>query len=287
MPLGTLDRTPPPFFRQGPSALSKLLVFGTLAVLLMLADGRWRWTPPLRAAIAVALQPLQWLTQQPLQAFQWSGQYLRDIEDTQQALQAARAELVRQAQRSAQVEHLTLENQTLRELLGMRQSLARTTQGATVVYEMADPYTRKVVIDQGQLQGVQAGSAVLDGFGVLGQVTRVYPHQSEVTLLTDDAHSIAVLNTRTGQRSLAQGLPRRGADRLELRYVSIEADTEVGDLLTTSGLDGIYPPGLPVAQITDVTRPASGFARITAQPAARLDSVRLVLLVSPAKGPAP
>jgi rod shape-determining protein MreC len=284
MPLGTLDRTPPPFFRQGPSALSKLLVFGSLAILLMLADGRWHWAPPLRSAIAVVLQPMQWLAQQPLQAVHWVGQYLQGIDTTQQALQAARAELVRQAQRSAQVEHLGLENQTLRELLGMRQGLDRATLGATVVYEMADPYSRKVVIDQGQLQGVQAGAAVLDGFGVLGQVTRVYPHQAEVTLLTDDGHSIAVLNARTGQRSLAQGMPRRGADRLELRYVSVEADAEAGDLLTTSGLDGIYPPGLPVAVIRDVTRPASGFARITADPVARLDSVRLVLLVLPAKG---
>jgi rod shape-determining protein MreC len=283
MPLGTLDRTPPPFFRQGPSALSKLLVLGTLAVLLMMADDRWRWAPPLRAAIAVVLQPMQWLTQQPLHVVRWAGQYLQDIDATQQALLAARTELVRQSQRSAQVEHLALENQTLRELIGMQQGLARDTQGATVVYEMADPYSRKVVIDRGQVHGVQAGSAVLDGFGVVGQVTRVYLHQSEVTLLTDDGHSIAVLNTRTGQRSLAQGLPQRGADRLELRFVSAEADAEVGDLLTTSGLDGVYPPGLPVARISEVTRPGSGFARIASAPVARLDSVRLVLLVLPAK----
>jgi rod shape-determining protein MreC len=133
------------------------------------------------------------------------------------------------------------------------------------------------------MHGTQIGSAVVDGFGVIGQVTRTYPYQSEVTLLTDDAHAIAVLNTRTGRRSLAQGVPRRGHDKLELRYVSAEADTQIGDLLTTSGLDGIYPPGLPVAKVIEVIRPGSGFARISAQPVAQLDSVRLVLVVFPAE----
>ncbi len=286
MPLGTLDRSPPPFFRQGPSALSKLLVFGALAVLLMVADGRWQWAPPLRAGIAVVLQPLQWLAQQPLQGAAWVQHYLQDLERSRQALQAAEARLVQQGIRSAQVELLRLENQRLRDLLGMQQTLPSKTVGAQVVHEMADPYSRKVLVDRGQMHGVQAGAAVLDSLGVRGQVTRVDPQQSEVTLITDDGHAIAVLNTRTGKRSLAQGVPRRGEDHLELRYVSTEADTLPGDLLTTSGLDAVYPAGLPVAKVTEVARPVSGFARIAAQPVARLDSARLVLLVLP-QGAAP
>ena len=285
MPLGTLDRTPPPFFRQGPSALSKLLVFGALAVLLMVADGRWQWAPPLRAGIATVLQPLQWLAQQPLQGLAWLNSYLQGLEASKAALEATRRQMVEQGLRSNQVEHLTLENQTLRELLGMQQGLARQTMGAQVVYEMADPYSRKVLINRGQTHGVQAGSAVLDGLGVLGQVTRVYAGQAEVTLITDDGHAIAVLNARTGQRSLAHGVPRRGNDQLELRYVSAQADTLPGDLLTTSGLDATYPAGLPVARVTTVAKPASGFARIAAQPVARVDSARLVLVVLPEAAP--
>lgn len=281
MPLGTLDRTPPPFFRQGPSALSKLVVFGALAVLLMVADGRWQWAPPLRAGIAAVLQPLQWLTQQPLQGVAWLNTYLQGLEASRQALEDTRALMVQQSLRSSQVEHLRLENQNLRDLLGMQQTLPRKTLGASVVYEMADPYSRKLLVDRGQAHGVQAGAAVLDSLGVLGQVTRVYPRQSEVTLITDDKQAIAVLNTRTGQRSLAHGAPQRGQDQLELRYVSAEADTLAGDLLTTSGLDAVYPAGLPVARVTAVARPMSGFARIAAQPVARVDSARLVLLVLP------
>lgn len=283
MPLGTLDRTPPPFFRQGPSALSKLLVLGGLAVLLMVADGRWQWAPPLRAGIAVVLQPLQWLAMQPVQGLAWLNRYLQGLEASQQSLQEARTQLVQQGLRSAQVEHLALENQTLRNLLDMQQTLPRQTLGAEVVYEMADPYSRKLLVNRGQVHGVQTGSAVLDALGVLGQVTRVYPQQAEVTLITDDGHAMAVLNARTGQRSLAHGAPRRGDDQLELRYVSAEADMVPGDLLTTSGLDAVYPAGLPVARVTAVARPASGFARIAAQPVARVDSARLVLVVLPAE----
>lgn len=282
MPLGTVDRSPPPFFKQGPSALSKLLVLSALAVLLMVVDGRRQWAAPLRATIAAVLQPVQWLAVQPVRLTQWAGHYVGSLDEAQRDAAEARSELVRQAQRAGIVEHLAQENRELRVLLGMRERLPSGARGAEILFESPDPYSRKVVIDQGQAQGIQPGSPVMDGYGVMGQVTRVYPTTAEVTLLIDPQQAIPVINTRTGQRSLAFGMQGAGEGRLELRFESVNSEAEPGDILTTSGVDGIYPPGLPVARVLQVSAlGGSGFSRIECTPLARMRNTLHVLVVDP------
>jgi rod shape-determining protein MreC len=288
MSLGTIDQSPPPFFRQGTPALSKLLVLGALALLLMVLDARLQWAAPVRQSLAVALSPLQWLALQPLHVARWSGQYLGSLQAAQDEAALARAELMRQAERAAIVEHLAQENRELRDLLGMRTRLPATTRGAQILYQLADPYTLAVVIDRGQSDGVQPGSAVMDGFGVLGQVTRVHWGTAEVRLLTDPRQAMAVINTRTGQRSLAFGMPTDwGAEaQVELRFEPITTQAMVGDVLTTSGIDGVYPAGLPVAQIVQVTvSGADGFAEVQARPLARTQHALHVLVIDPVGRP--
>lgn len=282
MPLGTLDRTPPPFFKQGPSALSKLIVFSAFALFLMVADLRFQVAAPVRAALATALYPLQWAVLQPVQMAGSVGQYFTSLHEAQRAEAEAVQRLTEQAQRAQQVEQLDQENQRLRALLDMRARIAAPARGAQVLYDAADPYARKVVIDRGQTHGVEPGSPVLDEHGVLGQVTRVYPLVSEVTLLTDRDQAIPVLNTRTGIRSVAYGQAGADGDGLELRYTLANADIEEGDLLTTSGIDGVYPPGLPVAKVNRLERRAeSSFTRVSCQPLARTQGVLHVLVLDP------
>ena len=283
MPLGTLDRTPPPFFKQGPSALSKLMVCSALALFLMVADARFRITQPLRAAIAAVLYPAQWLAMRPVVALRSAGSYFTDLREAQSAEDTARRQLVDQARRAVQVEQLMLENARLRDLLALRERSAIAGMAAEVLYDAADPYTRKVIIDKGLAQGVAAGSPVIDANGVLGQVTRVHPLVSEVTLLTDREQAIPVLNTRTGARGIAYGEPTpHGAGGLELRYMAANADVQSGDLLTTSGVDGVYPPGLPVARVDRVERrPDSAFARIACHPQAGVEGARHVMVLAP------
>ncbi len=282
MPLGTLDRTPPPIFKQGPSALSKLVVFSALALFLMVADTRLKLGAPVRLVIATVLYPAQWLVMQPLQAAGEVGHYFQSLHQAQTSEAQALERLAAQAGRSLQVEQLTLENQRLRELLTMRERVATPATGAQVLYDAADPYTRKVVIDRGQTHGILAGSPVIDDSGVLGQVTRVYPLVSEVTLLVDRDQAIPVLNVRTGVRGVAYGQPSAGGDGLELRYTLANADIETGDLLTTSGVDGVYPPGLPVARVREVERRAeSSFTRIGCEPLARVRSALHVMVLKP------
>ncbi len=151
-----------------------------------------------------------------------------------------------------------------------------------MLYEAADAYTRKVIIDKGQLAGLALGSPVIDAAGVLGQVTRVHPLVSEVTLVVDRDLSIPVLNVRTGLRSVAYGDSSGGGGGLELRFTASNADVQEGDLLTTSGVDGIYPPGLPVAKVDRIERRAeSAFARIHCTPLALPGGARHVLVLKP------
>ncbi|WP_372658499.1 rod shape-determining protein MreC [Hydrogenophaga sp.] len=282
MPLGTLDRTPPPFFKQGPSALSKLVVFSALALFLMVADVRFRVTEPLRAAVATALYPVQWLVLQPVQAVAAAGGYFTSLHEAQRSENEALQRLARQAGRNLQLEQLDLENQRLRELLAMRERIKTPGVGAQVLYDVADPYSRKVVIDRGLTHGVEPGSPVIDESGVMGQVTRVYPLVSEVTLLVDRDQAIPVLNVRTGARNVVYGQPGVAGDGLELRYTLANSDIVEGDLLTTSGVDGVYPPGLPVARVAEVTRRAeSAFTRINCTPVARVQGTLHVLVLAP------
>ncbi len=282
MPLGTLNATPPPFFRQGPSALSKLAFFSALALFLMVADVRFELAKPLRSALASALYPVQWLALQPVLGVQSVGSYFESLKASQASEAAAHRRLNVQSQRANQVEHLTFENARLRQLLGLRDKLTAASQSAQVLYDAADPYTRKVIIDRGQLDQVVAGSPVLDETGVLGQVTRVYPMVSEVTLVTDRDHAIPVLNTRTGARGVAFGDSTLRANALELRFMAANAGVRSGDLLTTSGVDGVYPPGLPVARVDKVERRVdSAFARIGCVPLALVSGATNVMVLQP------
>lgn len=278
MPLGTLDRTPPPFFRQGPSALTRLTIFAALALFLMVADTRFEITRPLRAAIATVLHPVERMLLVPVAAWEGGSDYLLGLQRALAKEEEARRQLARQAERTARVEQLQAENDRLRALLGLRPALGVRTMAAEVLYDAPDPYSRKVIIDRGATHGVALASPVINDAGVLGQVTRVYPLSSEVTLLADKDAAIPVLNTRNQLRSAAFGV-RNG---MELRFMAGNADVQVGDLLTTSGVDGVYPPGLPVAKVTVVDRKIdTSFARILLEPVASPDAVRHVLVLEP------
>jgi rod shape-determining protein MreC len=284
MPLGTLDRTPPPFFRQGPSAVTKLAVCSALALFLMAADSRFAFVVPLRAGLATALLPVQQALQVPVELLMGGGDYLGGLRRAQAEAADARRQQTALAEKAARADTLGVENTQLRALLGLTPALPMRHLAAEVMVEARDPYSRKVFIDRGLTQGVRLGAPVIEPAGVLGQVTRVYPLSAEVTLLSDREAAIPVLNRRTRQRAAAFG-GVRSADgaTMELRFLSTNADVQPGDVLETNGLDGLYPPGLPVASVASVERRVEGgFARVLLRPAATGDGVRHVLVLEPA-----
>ncbi|QJC54872.1 Cell shape-determining protein MreC [Polaromonas vacuolata] len=282
MPLATLDRSTPSFFKQGPSALSKLIFFSALSLFLMVADVRFHITESTRSVMLTALFPVQWLVQQPARALQIGSEYVSGLDQANSNSADASRKLALQSLRAGQVEQLLLENDRLRKLLNLREHLATSVMAAEVLYDAADPYTRKFIIDKGSLKGVDLGSPVLDETGVLGQVTRVYPLVSEVTLVIDRDLAIPVLNVRTGARSVAFGDATTAGGGLELRFMGSNSDVQVGDLLTSSGVDGVYPAGLPVAKISRIERRAeSAFAKIYCTPQALVSGARHVMVVKP------
>ena len=282
MALGTLDRTPPPFFRQGPSSLTKLSFCSALAVFLMVADARFSITQPIRATVATMLYPLQRALLVPVELLGSGRDYVGGLTSAIAAEQAARSELTRLSERAQRTDQLSLENARLRALLDLRPTFDVRSQPAEVLYEAADPYSRKVIIDRGVTHNVVLGSPVVNETGVLGQVTRVYLQSAEVTLLTDRDAAIPVLNSRTQVRSAAFGGGTVGVGLLEMRFMAGNADVQVGDELITSGVDGVYPPGLKVASVAKIDRKIdSGFARIVLAPSAQSDGVRHVLVLEP------
>ncbi|MEO5697188.1 MAG: rod shape-determining protein MreC [Burkholderiaceae bacterium] len=282
MSIGTIDRTPPPFFRQGPSALTKLVLFSALALFLMVADNRFTITRQLRAVVATALYYPQQALLTPVRMIESGGEYALGLTRALANEEAAKLALAEQAERALQVEQLLGENARLRGLLELRPKLQVRAQAAQILYEAPDPYSRRVVIDRGATDGIVAASAVINEAGVLGQVTRVFPLSSEVTLLIDKDAAIPVLNTRTQIRGAAFGSAAVPGGGMEMPFMVGNADVQAGDQLITSGLDGVYPKGLPVATVVSVDRKLdSGFARIVLLPNARPDGVRHVMVIEP------
>lgn len=282
MALATLDRRPPSLFHQGPTALSKLVLCATAAVLLMVLDTRLALTPPLRTVLAGALQPLQRALLAPIDSYENLSDRLRGAESAMRAEETARRQLSQQALVLARTLTLERENEALRQLLALRERLGVTTLAADVLYEQRDAFSRRVVIDRGANAGLQPGAPVIDERGVLGQLHRVHQQSSELVLLSDREMSIAVVNARTQALQVAYGgAPPWG---MELRFAAANADIREGDVLRTSGLDGVYPAGLPVARVAHVERRGqTSFARVGVQPFAMVDRARQVLVVMPNK----
>jgi rod shape-determining protein MreC len=282
MSLGTLDRSPPPLFKQGHSARSKLLIYSALAVFLMVADKRFEFSEQVRSALVTVMTPVRIVALAPVRAMFGANQYFESLSEARQQLATSQALLLKSAIRSNRVEQLSIENAQLRKLLGLSPKLGISAKTAEVLYDAPDPYSRKVIIDQGSLDHIVIGSPVVAADGVIGQVTRVHPSVSEVTLLTHRDHTTPVLNVRTGVRSVAYGHPASQGDTIELRFMSANADIAVGDILSTSGIDGVYPAGLAVAQVTQIERRAdSAFARIYCAPLANPMGAQQVLVVTP------
>ncbi|MBP7913820.1 MAG: rod shape-determining protein MreC [Vitreoscilla sp.] len=280
MPLGTLDRSPPPFFRQGLPARTKLVLFAAAALFLMAADTRLALTQPLRAAAATALLPVVRMLNVPVQAWDSAQGYFTGLRNALDNETAMRARLAEQAEKSARADQLVLENTRLRALLELRPAISVKSMPAEVLYEAPDPFSRKLFLDRGSQHGLAAGSPVINEAGVLGQVTRLYPYSAEVTLLVDKDAAIPVVNQRTQHRSAAFGGGDAGT--MELRFMAGSDDVQVGDLLQTTGTDGVYPAGLAVAKVAHVDRRAdSAFARIALAPTALPDGVRHVLVLQP------
>lgn len=281
-----MEHVPPPFFKRGPAPLVRLAFFASLSIALLVLDARFRYAEGLRQALVLAAQPLQELAVLPGALAGRIAGYFSSQTQLGDDNAALRRQLLEASQTVQRLEAALAETEQLRRLAGVAERRAVKAMAAEILYNARDPYARKVIIDRGMQQGVQAGAPVVDEIGVIGQVTRVYPSASEVTLLIDKDQAIPIQVVRNGLRAVAFGGGVSGM--LELRFMAANAEIEAGDRLVTSGLDGVYPPGLAVATVTRVERDAANsFARILCQPAAGIERGRFVLVLGTAARAAP
>ena len=274
-----MDHQPPPFFKRGPAPLAQLSFYTMLSLALLFVDSRFQTLELLRQGISFFTHPLQQAAHAPVEFLQNSAGYfssLSRLEDENARLK--RAQLVN-AETILRTRQLEAENERLRKLLDVRERQKVSGQVAQIIYAARDPFSRRVIVDKGQQDKLSAGQPVVDDAGVVGQVTRVFPFVAEITLITDKDQAIPVQILRTGQRSVVFG---QGDGRLDLRFLPANADVQNGDTLVTSGLDGIFPRGLPVAKVVHIERDTSySFARIHCAPLAWVEHFGEVMILDP------
>jgi len=274
-----MEHSPPPFFKRGPAPLVRLFFFASLSLALLVLDARFRYAEGLRSGLALAAYPLQQAATAPIDLFSSVGNYFSTQAQLVEDNAALRAKALALAQNAQRYEAAQAEAAQLRRLIGAGEKLEVKSTPAEVLYAGRDPFSHKVFINLGAQQAVKPGSPVADELGVVGQVTRVHPLVSEVTLLTDRDQAIPVQVVRNGLRAVAFGGGPSGM--LELRFMAANAEIQNGDRLVTSGIDGTYPAGLPVATVVRIERDAEhSFARVVCQPAAGVDRGRFVLVLS-------
>ena len=242
-------------------------------------DARYQYLESTRQVLAVMIYPFQRLTALPGETvgriavyFETQSQLLEDNAKLRQQHDVDAAQL-------AQLNAIRAEDVQLRTLQELKQRVDYPMQMAEIVYVERDIFKRKLFVDKGAQANVVAGQVVLDDNGVVGQITRVYPWLSEVTLVTDKDHAVPIQILRTGLRAVVFG--SGDISEMSLRYMPVSSDIVEGDVLVTLGIDGTYPPNLPVAKVLKIERdPAYPFARITCSPMAGVDRHRALLIVS-------
>jgi rod shape-determining protein MreC len=273
-----MEYSPPPLFKQGASARAKVAIFALIAIVLLVVDGRTNTLAVLRQFTGAVLYPLQAAALAPRDALYAVGGYFSSIATLQRENTGLRTEQTRNALALQENQYLVAENAHLRRLLSASERLPVKSVLSEMLYDTRDPFTRKIVLNRGSQHGVALGQPVIDDSGVVGQVTRLYPFTTEVTLLTDKDQAISVQVVRSGVRSVAYGRGQSGV--LELRFIAANADIKKGDVLVTSGIDGVYPGGLAVATVLSVEHKSSdAFARIICQPTAGIDRHRQFLIL--------
>lgn len=272
----------PPLFRQGVSIRARFLFFLMLSLAVILLDGRLRALDDFRSALTSFLTPFKEVVQLPGLFIENSAGYFISKKNLNEEIQRLTKENQLLQLDAARMEEMRQENENLRHLVS---ALAATTDHVVtteVIGRPADPFSRRIQIAAGTLDGVQVGMPVIGPFGVLGQVSRTVSHQSEVTLISDHKSRISVINNRTGQIFLLAGTGDSGL--LTVAFAQPSADLQPGDELVTSGLDHLYPKAVLTAIVKSSTYvPGEAYRRVEATAAADLTDVQFatVVLVNP------
>ena len=276
--MSAVGHAPPPFFKRGPAPLLRLIFFVSLSMVLLVADLRFHALEWLRLGASTAAYPLQRIAYLPVEGGGSLSKYFSGLAALHRENDELRHQQLAVANLLLRQHYLEDENKRIRALLDMRAHQPVPGVIADIQYAARDPFSRRVVINKGMQDSIVSGQAVVDELGVIGQVTRVFPLFAEVTLLTDKNQAIPIEVQRNGLRAIMAGA---GSNGLELRFLASNAEVQMGDVLITSGLDGIYPRGLPVARVSGIERDTAFlFARIRCTPIAGVERHGQVLVLA-------
>ena len=267
------------FFSRGPSALARLTFFSLVAIAIMIADHRFQALAFVRLGVSIVLTPIEQMLMLPGSLIQRTAQYLSDQSRLIAENAALKAQVLVLSAGHQQTQLIRAEGKYFATLSDANKRLGDRGMVAEIIRDARNPFVRKVIIDKGSSHGLKPGLAVIDGVGVIGQLTAIGVMTSEVTLSTEKDQSIPVLGLRSGLRAIAVGRGREGT--IDIPFIPVGADIQTGDALVTSGIDGTYPAGLAVATVTNVDRnPAFQFAKVTAIPVAGTDQQRFVKVLT-------
>ncbi len=275
-------------FKRGPSVEIRLVLLVALCLAMLVTDAHWPVLDPVRRVVSLAIYPFQRVALAPRDALEYFDSWSHAAtlaRDEQDALRRQRIEVAQIATHAAQ---LAAENEQLRRLLNVSESISQQSVAVEVFYVPPNAFSHRLIFNKGSQAGIAPGMPVIDEGGVVGQIVRVTPFTSEAALVIDDQVSIPVQVLRNGLRLIAFGSNEVG--KLEVRYLSANVDVRRGDTLITSGIGGLFPAGLPVGRVEKVDRdPGTGFAMAVAEPLSHPERYRhfLVLRVDVASIPKP
>ncbi len=271
------------FAKKGVKPASKLIVLAIASVALMLLDNRYAAVQHAKGYAATALYPLQWLANQPVNLYRYVSGFMQSQANLMADNKRLSEENGRLKLLAARSELQTRELAEMKKLYGLQQNGIRITGGAEVISNSKDPLSDKLIVNKGSRSGLKEGDAVIDQNGLIGQITQVQPLSAELTLLTNSKTIVPVMVARTGVRSLLYG----SGGAVSLRYFPADADLRPGDLLLTSGLDSVYPEGIPVAKVEQVSRAAgTPYYRVGLKPLSGFRSSKYVLVLPQQQPPA-
>lgn len=270
-----------PMFARAMGLPTRLALYCLFSLALMVVDSRYGALTSFRSAAASVIYPIQGFLAKPFNYFSEASAFFtvhgKVLEENRHLILESQIFASRLQDYAA----LKNENAQLRRLLNLPPAPGVKPMAAEIIRVQSDPFDRRIVVDKGAVDGVDAGRPVIDASGLVGQVTRVFAASSEVTLLTSKEQAAPVQDQRNGLRLIVSGT---GSDNLlEVRYLDMHADVKAGDILVTSGIDGVYPLGIPVARVLRVDPPRqTPFARAVCQPIGEIGEHRHVMILNPA-----
>lgn len=274
----TLSSDSRPIIGRGPPLGASFFFLAIVSITLMVLDHRGSYLETAKMWMGMATQPFYTVVQAPFDFWNWLTSSFADRAELRKENAQLSEELRVARIKALQFESLYEENRRLRAIRAASEGIAERTLIAEIIRVDVDPFRHRVRINKGADDGVFTGQPVVDAFGIVGQVTRVDRYSAELILISDNEHATPVQVNRNGIRTIAVGTG--DMNRLALPFLTGESDVKPGDLLVSSGLDGVFPAGYPVAKITKVERdPSQTFAVVDAKPMAQLDRSREVLLL--------